>query len=184
MIFCYAIEVNGTLCTGEFSSALLQKNESDSSELVSVVQPVPEWPGLSAALEGFEDIVSEVGKYRLILHNDGEERLSISRADVSWQVPCVNCTVNYYTSSWGREFEPVMKWLSPENPVVEFGTYSGRSTKGCDGWLGLETEEGAQCAALAWSGNWDARVERTSEKTVHARMGITSRGIFPCFECR
>lgn len=178
----YAVEINNWLCAGEFEEILWQDCPERQIRLLQAEQPLLEpltnrQLGVIAILSGFLDSVSGVGRYRITLENRTEEKFFVSRADVSWYIDCIECHVNYYTSSWGREFEPVVRPLLKGQPGITFGTFSGRSTKGCDTWIGLQTEQGAQCAALAWSGNWDAHaVWMPGKDQICASMGITSYG--------
>lgn len=178
----YIVELNNLYCRGHFGNLVLEEEEETGKRCFHsrqlLLEPLSGEPlGINVILEGFWDSRIDVADCRIVLENRSGKNCFVSRADVSWYLDCTECTVNYYTSGWGREFEPVTRRLLKDGPGVAFGTYSGRSTKGCDSWIGLETDSGAQCASLAWSGNWDAHVDWIREgRTVCAGMGITSYG--------
>lgn len=178
----YVVEIDNLCCSGMFGKLIWRDGVEEEKRFFScrqhLLEPLSGEPlGVDALLEGFWDSGIDVASCRIILENTGSKASFVSRADTSWYLECSDCKVKYYTSGWGKEFEPVIRPLFRNGPGIEFGTYSGRSTKGCDSWIGLETDCGAQCASLAWSGNWDAHVDWCrGGKQICARMGITSYG--------
>lgn len=61
------------------------------------------------------------------------------------------CHLDYYTSDWGKEFEPCRVDATDFESIE---VVSGRSSKGYSPWIGCQSPDTYRSVALAWSGNW------------------------------
>lgn len=131
--------------------------------------------GIEVAITIENDSDLGVSKCQSTVTNNTGKAVSISRADVAWKIKSTSCILQYYHSNWGSEFSPARKKISA--PFV-FGTFSGRSSNGCDPWFGLELDDGFCSATIACSGNWDAKIIPLSDGEYLACMGISAWKFF------
>lgn len=103
---------------------------------------------------------------RLRLTNASEKSVRIGRADVVLETANDGTVLHYFSSNWGREFDPLTMCPTEINRI---GVVSGRSSKGYAPWVCLQNADGFYNMATAWSGNWKATI--TCGKNV-ARLGM------------
>lgn len=127
-----------------------------------------------------EDTENGVFCAKLIVDNQGEAPVRISRADVGFALNAGKLSLHYFRSDWGSEFSPCKKDVTVP---FTFGSISGRSCKGYTPYAEVETDDGVTAMALAWSGNWNCAVEpfefpgTGAEKNFWCTMGLTD-GMF------
>jgi alpha-galactosidase len=92
------------------------------------------------------------------LCNDGAAALPITRIDsLVLDLPAGAYEIQSFTSDWGLEFEP---HAQPLTAPVTLESRAGRSSKGHLPWFALVRDgESLLSGAVAWSGNWVARLE-------------------------
>lgn len=106
-----------------------------------------------------------------VIHNHGKKECRISRIDAfSLDLHNHDLQLQYYTSSWGREFEPQSQTLA-QKTILQ--TRTGRSSNGQHPWFGLFATDGrVLCGSIAWSGNWIFRFEPLDEQTCRISGGM------------
>lgn len=92
-----------------------------------------------------------VWEFTLTLRNDGDAPVAITRMDPLKLHVRDDWRVLGYRSAWGDEFRPVTGWTFHD---VILEARAGRSSNGCDPYLGLERDDAAIAVLPAWSGNW------------------------------
>lgn len=93
--------------------------------------------------------------------NIGSVPCRISRLDsFVLNIPAGAYDVQYFSSDWGQEFEPVRTPLSADSGPLTLETRFGRSSKGQHPWFCLSrTDGGLLSGSVVWSGNWMFRFE-------------------------
>lgn len=135
---------------------------------------------LSLSLVVDEDVGNNVFCAKLIVDNQGNTPVRISRADIGFVQHAEKLTLRYFQSDWGSEFSPCKKNITAS---FTYGSISGRSCKGYVPYAECETDEGTTAMALAWSGNWNCTVQPSEvpvvegEKRFRCTMGL-SDGVF------
>jgi alpha-galactosidase len=95
----------------------------------------------------------------------GSGSVELTRVDsVVLELPDTGCELSWWTSSWGREFEPVRS-LVTDTVVVE--STAGRSSHGDHPYAVLTRSDGRLLAlSVMWSGNWVLRFDASGAGTV------------------
>lgn len=111
----------------------------------------------------------------ITIRNSGDRSLRIDRMDsLSLLLPAASYQLQYFTSGWGAEFEPVRM---PLDGPVHLQSRSGRSSNGIEPWFALLRGEEILTGAVAWSGNWVVRLEPVEGGCV-VRAGLHDHGFF------
>lgn len=92
----------------------------------------------------------ECGKLSLTAVNHDNREHRIGSISYIINVPGIR-TLDYFTSDWGNEFNPVQ---STPGAFKGMEVLSGRSSKGFSPWIGCSKAGSYFSAAIAWSGNW------------------------------
>ena len=117
----------------------------------------------------------------LTLTNTGDHGIAIaSFPSLSLPMEDDDYTLRYLYGGWGEERQMAAERLTPG--VRRIGSYSGRSTNGFVPWISLRNDRKRveYLAELAWSGNWDAQIERGvafTPGTVHRRRASVTMGV-------
>jgi alpha-galactosidase len=111
------------------------------------------------------------------VENIGQDDIVINRIDsLHGLLPEDKYRIKYFLSSWGKECTPVDEPLD-SNKVLQ--VTGGRSSLGIHPWFSLSGESGAIITcSIAWSGNWIARFEQTSDNCCSITCGLNNW----CFE--
>lgn len=116
-------------------------------------------PGLTAELINVEDTSTGVSKRRLQITNTGEPG-TLFYAQLVYHLAYPHAQLNYFTSDWGSEYTPCQADVTYP---IRFGTWSGRSSKGCSPYFTLRPVGGngpVLGISVGWSGNWEAQAKR------------------------
>ncbi|MGO9199619.1 MAG: alpha-galactosidase [Limisphaerales bacterium] len=107
---------------------------------------------------------------RLTLVNRGANPLHVASApSLSWRLPAGEYELTTLQGSWGAERQVVTEPLA--GLAKTFESAHGRSTAAQSPWFSLRhsTSGLRYLAQLAWSGNWDLRLERANTNDIPMR---------------
>lgn len=132
-----------TIDNGALRIVTIYKSEMDDLEVKNCVQT---HPGLNIVEKWIE------------VRNISDRDIKITRLDsINGVIGDDKYSLKYFTSVWGKEFEP--HDISLEGTKVLEVT-AGRSSQGMHPWFSLKGEKGQILScAFAWSGNWIVRFE-------------------------
>ena len=110
---------------------------------------------------------------QITVTNRGRSAIPVDVAP-AWLLPGGPYTLRYFYGEWGQERQLATEPLGVG--VREFTQTHGRSTKGYVPWMSLRNERSGieYIAELAWSANWQMRVERGPGEN---DIGVTDRPI-------
>ena len=108
-----------------------------------------------------------------VIQNHGRKECRINRVDAfSLDLHRRDLQLQYYTSGWGREFDPQSQALDQK---IVLQTRKGRSSNGQHPWFALEATGGrVLCGSIAWSGNWVFRFEPLDTETCRVSGGMNN----------
>jgi alpha-galactosidase len=98
---------------------------------------------------------------QLTLKNTGDRVISVASCpSLSLPMAKGDYTLRYLYGGWGEERQMATEKLDPG--VRRIGSHTGRSTNGFAPWISLRNDDTQveYLAELAWSGNWDAQIDR------------------------
>ncbi len=109
--------------------------------------------------------------------NISDRSVEITRIDsINGIIPDKKYTLKYFTSVWGKEFEPCDIRLEGTK-ILE--VTAGRSSNGMHPWFSLRGEEGdILSCAVAWSGNWIIRFEPVTGGKYQITGGLSNWKFF------
>lgn len=136
-----------------------------------------EQEGVLLELHEFADRESGAAKCVLKIKNTLERPIRISKADIGVAVENGGAQLDYFSSNWGREFDPLNMLLTETHAIQ---VLSGRSSKGFAPWVGLRCTEGFISMNIGWSGNWQATSFRRAfeDPALFVCMGIGSNDFY------
>ncbi|WP_195543272.1 alpha-galactosidase [Massiliimalia timonensis] len=175
MRFAYTVCVDKTVWRG---IPTLCDEFTEGKRLHRVYRETPEeLTGILLELHEFADRVSGAAKCCLKIKNTLDRPVRISKADVGVAVENGGAQLHYFSSNWGREFDPLNMLLTETHAIH---VLSGRSSKGFAPWVGLECSEGFVSMNIGWSGNWQATTYRRAfgDPALFVCMGIGSHDFY------
>lgn len=105
--------------------------------------------------------------------NISKFHITITRIDSLHDIlPLGSYRLKYFTSDWGKEFEPVDTTLAGTK-ILE--VTKGRSSYGTHPWFSLTGDDGSiLTASIAWSGNWIVRFEPVTPGRYRISGGLSN----------
>ena len=163
MDICYGVILNGIRALGV---APLAGEDRTGKLTVRTYDAEALGAALRITERADDSLKCRVLQVRVTNQTDGT--LRVSKADSGIMATSVWGLLKYFSSNWGREFDPLSIRVTETQSIQ---VLSGRSAKGYAPWVALKCEEGYFSMAVAWSGNWKAAAERIDGR-IYATMGI------------
>ena len=168
MQLAYQVSINGQIfCSSTDTTPAETRGTLQYAETQWIAAP-----GVTVAVCEERHAALPVTRCWLEVRNSGESPVRLGECCVGLATSALTGTLHYYSASWGKEFTPQ---TIPIPEKLTFGARSGRSSETYAPWLGLETETGHCCLALAWSGNWHCEVANRTDAFT-AVMGLQGDG--------
>lgn len=156
---------------------LYREYEEQDGRIHRIYRPQEERQGVLLELHELADQSLGGLECWLSIANRSGQPVRLTRADVGVAVENGGAQLDYFSSNWGREFDP-LNLLITETHAIH--VLSGRSSKGFAPWIGLRCSEGFFSMNIGWSGNWQATTHRqTSDpQALFVGMGLESEGFY------
>lgn len=156
MLFGFDICINKNNYSGYFNAVPIPLTNGNECYYENILNQT-----IYIRLHEKTDLTTKITKRNLEIINKSTEEIVIHKARILVNLPIPHAHLSYFTSDWGSEYSPIeMDVTYP----IRIGTWSGRSTKGCDtyftiGWNGF----GYFGTSIGYSGNWVAYFERKED---------------------
>lgn len=111
------------------------------------------------------------------IKNVSDRSIKVTRIDsMHGLMPSDKYSLKYFTSAWGKEFEPHDVKLEGTK-ILE--VTAGRSSNGMHPWFSLKGDSGSILScAIAWSGNWIVRFEPMTGNRYRITGGLSNWNFF------
>lgn len=175
MVLAYTVCINKVLKRG---IPTLRSETVEAGLLKRVYEDAfPEIAGVSIEIHELADGKSGAAKCFTKIINASCKPIRISRADAGIAAENSGAELHYFSSNWGREYDPLSMLLTETHSIQ---VLSGRSGKGYAPWVGLDCGEGYYSLNVGWSGNWQASTFRRvlGDPKLFVMMGIYEGDFF------
>jgi alpha-galactosidase len=165
-------EIDGFLASGQICEA---ERPDGSIEATQIFYSIPSDIKVTNICIEYPDCL--IKEKWIEIENIGQQDIVITRIDSFHEIlPADKYRIKYFRSSWGKECTPADESLDG-NKILQ--VTSGRSSHGTHPWFSVSGENGNMITcSIAWSGNWIARFEHTSESCCSITCGLNNW----CFE--